>query len=255
VDFLVQQPFYSDSLPSITAPQTSSPMKEYITINLDSDLNETDLENLQDMSFDLTSIVFKNKQIEETLHKIKTENRSMGQKLGKVSGVREWTASICITKETLAIYRQKIFGLEGAKQFVGRGLKTISDVIFYASVDDLCSKLAELNAARKAGNTGLDNVINSILDELNESASDIKRRMWYAIQTFFFLFYNIMASFILSGNTSDFITSHDSVILDPNTNYEAALLSLDTYNSIPNISVSKNNILTYSTDAGISGKT
>jgi len=57
-------------------------------------------------------------------------------------------------------------GLEGAKQFVGRGLKTKSDVIFYASVDDLCSKLAELNEARKAGNTGLDNVINSILDEL-----------------------------------------------------------------------------------------
>jgi len=46
-----------------------------------------------------------------------------------------------------------------------------------------------------------------------------------------------MASFILSGITSDFITCHDSVILDPNTNYEAALLSLDTYNYIPNISV------------------
>jgi len=60
-----------------------------------------------------------------------------------------------------------------------------------------------------------------------------------------------MTSFILSGNTSDFITCHDSVILDPNTNYEAALLSLDTYNSIPNISVGKNNIFTYSTDSGI----
>jgi len=57
-------------------------------------------------------------------------------------------------------------GLEGAKQFVGRGLTNKSDVIFYASVDDLCLKLAELYAARKAGNTGLDNVINSILDEL-----------------------------------------------------------------------------------------
>jgi len=70
----------------------------------------------------------------------------------------------------------------------------------------------------------------------------------------FFLFYNIMASFILSGNTSDFITCYDSVVLDPNTNYEAALLSLDTYNSIPIISVGKNNIFTYSTDAGITGK-
>jgi len=63
-----------------------------------------------------------------------------------------------------------------------------------------------------------------------------------------------MASFILSGNTSDFITWHDSVILDPNTNNEAALLSLDTYNSIPNISVGKKNIFTYSSDGGITWK-
>jgi len=28
VDLLVQQPFYSDPLPSVTAPQTSSPMKD-----------------------------------------------------------------------------------------------------------------------------------------------------------------------------------------------------------------------------------
>jgi len=77
VDLLVQQPFYSDQLPSITAPKTSSPMKDYIKINFDSDLNETDfLENLQDMSFDMPSKVVKNKQIEETLDTIKTENSS-----------------------------------------------------------------------------------------------------------------------------------------------------------------------------------
>ena len=38
-------------------------------------------------------------------------------------------------------------------------------------------------------------------------------------------------------------------------NYEAALLLLDTYNSIPNISVNKNNIFTYSTDGGVTWKT
>jgi len=63
-----------------------------------------------------------------------------------------------------------------------------------------------------------------------------------------------MTSFILSGNTSDFTTCHDTVILDHNTNYEAALLSLDTYNSIPNISVNRNNIFTYSTDDGMTWK-
>ena len=64
-----------------------------------------------------------------------------------------------------------------------------------------------------------------------------------------------MVSFILSRNTSDFITCHDSVMLDPNKEYEAALLSLDTYNSIPNITANKNNVFNYSTDDGITWKT
>jgi hypothetical protein len=64
-----------------------------------------------------------------------------------------------------------------------------------------------------------------------------------------------MVSFILSGNTADFITCHDSVQLDPNKKYEAALLSLDTYNSIPNITENKNNVFKYSTDDGITWKT
>ena len=54
-----------------------------------------------------------------------------------------------------------------------------------------------------------------------------------------------MTTLILNGNTSDFITCHSSLILDANKNYEAALLSLDTYNSIPNIRVGKNNIFKY----------
>jgi len=59
-----------------------------------------------------------------------------------------------------------------------------------------------------------------------------------------------MPTFILSGNTSDFTTCHNSLILDQNKNYEAALLSLDTYNSIPNITEKKNNLFPYSTDDG-----
>jgi hypothetical protein len=167
VDTLAQQPFYFDPVPSITAPQTSSPKKDYIKINLDSDLNETDMENLQDMSFELPSVVFKNKQIAETLDRIKTENRSIGQKLGRSSDVKDNEKQIYASrKKTLDVYRQKIQGLEGAKQFIGKGLKTKKDVIFYPSVNDLCLRLAELHAAKQAGNNGLDNIINSILDEL-----------------------------------------------------------------------------------------
>ena len=63
-----------------------------------------------------------------------------------------------------------------------------------------------------------------------------------------------MTTFILSGNTSDFGTCHDSVMLDPNKDYEAALLSLDTYNSVPNVTKNKNNVLMYSTDDGTTWK-
>src|SRR5579863_7466312 len=59
-----------------------------------------------------------------------------------------------------------------------------------------------------------------------------------------------MTTFILIGNTSDFTTCHNSIILEPRTQYEAALLSLDTYNSIPNITEKKNNVFKYSTDSG-----
>ena len=40
------------------------------------------------------------------------------------------------------------------------------DVIYYHSGKNLCRKLAELHAAKQAGNTGLDNNIILILDEL-----------------------------------------------------------------------------------------
>ena len=51
--------------------------------------------------------------------------------------------------------------------------------------------------------------------------------------------------FILSSNSSDFTTTFDSMILQPEFEYEAALVSLDTYNSIPNIEEGKNNTFKY----------
>ena len=52
-------------------------------------------------------------------------------------------------------------------------------------------------------------------------------------------------SFILTGKSSDFTTCFNSVRLDQDKKYEAALLSLDTYNSIPNIIEGKNNAFKY----------
>jgi len=54
----------------------------------------------------------------------------------------------------------------------------------------------------------------------------------------------------LSGDTTDFTISFQPPLkLDPKKEYEAAFLSLETYNAIPNIT-EKNNIFRYSIDTG-----
>jgi hypothetical protein len=61
-------------------------------------------------------------------------------------------------------------------------------------------------------------------------------------------------SFILSNTSTDFTTINDSAVLDSAKQYEAALVYMSTYNSIPNVSGKRNNKFTYSTDNGISWK-
>src|SRR5271165_4767913 len=76
------------SSPQASAPQASAAGEPTI-INLNANLNETDIENLQDLSLELPSEVFKNKTIEEVLERIKTENRSIGQLVGTKSKLTE----------------------------------------------------------------------------------------------------------------------------------------------------------------------
>ena len=57
-------------------------------------------------------------------------------------------------------------------------------------------------------------------------------------------------TYILSGTTSQFETYNHGAQLDPSKRYEASLLSLDMYNSIPNIIDGKNNAFEYSVDSG-----
>jgi hypothetical protein len=168
-DSLMEQPFYREELPAIAQ---ASP--DIVKVDLDANLDEIDRENLHNMSFELPSMVLKNKTVEETLEKIKTENRSIGQKLGKESKLKPHISEAYTSrKQTLKTYKKIIEGLQGVKQFIstpkkrGKGLKNkMVDAIYYRSVEDLCTKLAELTASKQAGNTGVDNNINSILDEL-----------------------------------------------------------------------------------------
>jgi hypothetical protein len=170
-DLLSEQPFYQHEIdPGLPALQASKPAsKPHIEINLDTDLTEIDKRNLRTMHFKLPSEVFEEKQIAEVLEKIKTTNRTIGQHLGKNSiATKQQKDSFQSQLETLKIYKKKILGLEGAQQFVGKGLrkKKTNDIIFYQNITDLCLKLEQFNAAKQAGNTGLDNGIISILDEL-----------------------------------------------------------------------------------------
>lgn len=62
-------------------------------------------------------------------------------------------------------------------------------------------------------------------------------------------------TFVLSSNKSDFTTFYSPTInLDENKKYEAALISVDIYNSIPNIEADKNDLFIYSADSGTTWK-
>ena len=62
-------------------------------------------------------------------------------------------------------------------------------------------------------------------------------------------------TFFLTGTKSDFTTKYSPTIhLDPLKKYEVALLSVDLFNSIPNVTP-KNNVFKYSVDDGNSWKT
>ena len=145
---------------------------EFMNVDLDAGLSETDKENLEIMQFDLPSVVFTNKTIAGTIERIRTENRSIGQKLGSGPVGQKLTPRekeiFESQKQTLKTYKEKIKALQGARQFVSTPKKagTGLDVIYYPNVEDLCNKLCQLHLAKQAGNNGLDNNINSILDEL-----------------------------------------------------------------------------------------
>ena len=61
---------------------------------------------------------------------------------------------------------------------------------------------------------------------------------------------------LMMNNKSEFTTNFsDSICTDGTAKYEAALLSVDFYYSIPNIKRGDNNVFVYSSDSGVSWKT
>jgi hypothetical protein len=188
VETLQDLPFYNIP-PGIEDVPQSTPQKDrdIINVNLDKGLDDTHRENLLLLELDLPSEVQKKGMIEDTLKKIKHKNRSLGQAGRDDKSVKKSTTEklmIESQKETMKIYKESILALKGAEKFTsksgegmrklkpfklkrGRGRpKTYPDTIMYNNSQDLHNKLLELLAAKKAGNTGLDNTIISALDEL-----------------------------------------------------------------------------------------
>jgi hypothetical protein len=189
IDMLSEQPFYQQEIPAISGPSESSkeiyatpePSKDFMQVDLDNGLNETDIENLQDMSLELPSKVFElskdpdNNIFEETFKQIKTYNKSLSQLTRSDNKKRtEQEKEIFKSRhKTVEKYNNIIRSLEGSKKFIstpkqGKGLKNTQDYIIYpyTDINELVVKLNELHAAKQAGNTGVHNKIISLLDEL-----------------------------------------------------------------------------------------
>ena len=193
VEALQSLPFYN--IPEIEGVAQSTPKKdEDINVNLDIGLlNETHRENLDLMGLDLPSMVHKKGNFDETFKTIEKKYRSQSQYLSDDTYAGKKATPIekemyKSQRKTLMLYKNNIEGLEGAKQFIvskktGEGLgkhrlvkqkrgkgrpKLKSDPIVYSTLNDLVTKLNENIMAKEAGNTGLDNLINEILDELLE---------------------------------------------------------------------------------------
>ena len=188
VETLQNLPFYNLPPEIENAPQ-STPIKAPVVtvIDFDKGLDKTQREYLQDMSFDLPSVVFQKDSVEETLKKIETKNRQLGQYLREDSKKNEEEKAVYKSQQdTLKIYRESLLlASKGVKRFKksGEGLrkhksvklkrgrgrpKMYPDTIICANPNELCEKLAESITAKRAGNTGLDNRITSMLDELLE---------------------------------------------------------------------------------------
>lgn len=182
-------PFYNAPLEIQDAPQ-STPVKSKLPdvyIDLDQKLDTSDVENLQDMSLKLPSEVQKEKTFQDALKAVKSKRHSIGAQLGKVGKqplsekerqvfesrkatlekYKDLIKYAQIATERFQVNKKSGTGFAVCKPKRNRGRpRTRPDPIVYNNPDDLVQKLHEHLVAKEAGNTGLDNAIVSMLDEL-----------------------------------------------------------------------------------------
>jgi len=182
IDMLVSQPYYQAQIEPPDPIAESTPRKEPDQYDFDQDLNQTDRDNLEDMGFDLPSVVFSTNTHAEVLEKIKKANSSLGQYLSEVTKAGKKASEkekeiLRLRQETLGKYRRILSDTKAGHKYKvksgksGRGVKNRRnefgvDLIICSNTEELCQELQRYCAAKEAGNTGVDNHINAILDKL-----------------------------------------------------------------------------------------
>src|SRR6266581_5866154 len=180
IDMLASQPFYQQQQQSPDIPEEE--ILEDIRIDLDKNLNDSDIQNLHDMSYQLPSILFGNKSTEEVkdalesaLDKIKTKERSLRILKSSDKSEREGrTERYTSQYKTLKKYEERLKHIgtslnliastpkkksgEGLKNKKGKKRKSV-DVIICSNSADIYQQLQKFCTAKEAGNTGVDNHI------------------------------------------------------------------------------------------------
>ena len=174
-------PFYESLIPEAE----STPKKDTLFVNFDKNLDEGDRKNLEDLGLKLPSKVYENNEIEITLQEIQTHNRRIGQFLGgKSKKTPAEKNRYELQQKTLEKYKSILTKTKAGSELLGEGLqkkkrgklvrpkrgrgrpKGDQTIVYYNDADDLVHKLKKYIEARIAGNTGVNNTIVDILDEL-----------------------------------------------------------------------------------------
>src|SRR6266496_818182 len=183
IDMLASQPFYQQQqLPDIPEEE----ILEDIRIDLDKNLNDSDIQNLNEMGYQLPSVLFGNKSteevkdaLEETLTNIKTKEHSLRIKKSSGKSKREERTEMYTSQyKTLRKYEERLKHIGTSLNLIASTPKNKKgksvDVIICSNPADIYQQLQKFCTAKEAGNTGVDNHINSCLDKLlREKAIDM----------------------------------------------------------------------------------
>ena len=176
-----------------TEPKESTPITQRYApkVDLNKGFDQTDIENLADLSLPLPQEVFTNIEvIPEILKEVTTKIKSLAQEFREDRLIKKSNREKEIyesQRNTLSKYKDRLKYIHESKQVVGegnnchckgkklvkkkcgRGRPKTNYTIVYNDANDLLQKLEEYIAAYHAGNNGVYNTIITMLDELLNS--------------------------------------------------------------------------------------